>query len=586
MRKNHYMTMNTIFVKVLCIFLLILMPLYFLGINIYNWGIRVIRNEISNSMTAQVTYYVNTFETDIQRISMLKYELINDTDLNKLAIIRKVMSHYERREAILALQRRLNAIKNSSVYIENVRVYIFDSKTSIDTGGLIEFDEGRISALLENAPDTVFPQNIYYIGNEPVMTAVFPICSIIREREPLYMIEILLSSSEIRNSITRFAGLEGSGTMLTVPENEFIVSSDEGYKTQELLRAIASIEGFKGKFIESIHINGIKHLAIYIFSDYLDMGFFKYIPESIVFDPLHEYRFWFLIFSVTAFFIIIIFSYFIFNTIHKPLTKLVKAFHLVEKGNFNVNIDYNDKSEFGYLFFRFNSLVDNLRILVDQVYMHKILMQKAQLKHLQSQINPHFLYNTFFILSTMVQTEQYDILTKFSRQLGEYFQYITRNYDEVQLKKEVDHALIYSNIQASRFSNRLKIDFDVLPREFEELHVPRLILQPLIENSFEHGVVNLRRNAYIKVSFITAEENLEIVVEDNGIGVDDEQRYKLIAAMNREQGEQEMTALANIHKRIRLKFGQTSGLVLSQSDLGGFKSTIIISYPEVDNKNV
>ena len=576
MEKQSNLNFNTVFVKVLCMFLLIVMPLYFLGINIYNWGIRVIRNEISSSMTAQVTYYISTFENDIRRVSKLKYELINDIDLNKLAIIRKVMSHYERREAILSLQRRLNAIKNSSAYVENVRVYIFDSEISIDAEGLVDFDKERVSAILENAPAAVFPNIVYYIGNEPVLVAVFPICSIIREREPLYMIEILLSYAEIRSSITRFSGLEGSGAMLTVPNNEFIVSSVEGYKTYELLNVISSVNNIEGESTKTVYINGTRHLTISMFSEYLDMMFFKFIPENIVFGPLDEYRFWFFIFSMTALIILLVFSYFTFNTIHKPLTELVKAFHLVEKGNFNLKINYNYKSEFGYLFFRFNSLVDNLRILVDQVYKHKILMQKAQLKQLQSQINPHFLYNTFFALSTMVQTEQYDVLAKFTRQMGEYFQYITRNHDEVQLKKEVEHALIYSNIQSLRFNYRLKIEFGTLPAGFEELYVPRLILQPLIENAVEHGVVNLRQNALIRVNFYSNEENLDIVVEDNGVGMDEMQRGRLIESMNREYEGQETTALVNVHKRLRLKFGQNSGLSISRSDLGGLKAEIKI----------
>jgi len=586
MEKKSNFNFNTVFVKVLCMFLLIVMPLYFLGINIYNWGIKVIQKEISSSMTAQVTYYINTFENDIKRISKLKYELINDIDLNKLAIIRKVMSHYERREAILSLQRRLNAIKSSSAYVDNVRVYIFDSEISIDTEGLVEFDEERVSAMLENAPAAVFPNSVYYIGNEPVLIAVFPICSIIREREPLYMIEILLSYVEIRSSVTRFSGLEGSGTMITVPNNEFIVSSVEGYKTYELLNVISSVNGFTGESIKTVYINGTRHLTISIFSEYLNMMFFKYIPESIVFGPLDEYRFWFLIFSVTAFFIILVFSYFTFNTIHKPLQELVKAFYLVEKGNFNLKINYKYKSEFGYLFFRFNSLVDNLRILVEQVYMHKILMQKAQLKQLQSQINPHFLYNTFFALSTMVQTEQYDVLAKFTRHMGEYFQYITRNCDEVLLKKEVEHAFIYSNIQSLRFNNRLKIDFGILPSEFEEVYVPRLIIQPLIENAVEHGVVNLRQNALIRVDFYRNEENLDIVVEDNGVGIVEMQRIKLIESMSREHEEQETTALVNVHKRIRLKFGLNSGLIISKSELGGLRTVIRISYLGADDINV
>ncbi|MCX7657034.1 MAG: histidine kinase, partial [Treponemataceae bacterium] len=161
----------------------------------------------------------------------------------------------------------------------------------------------------------------------------------------------------------------------------------------------------------------------------------------------------------------------------------------MEEGDLKTRIEYERKDEFGYLFHSFNRMVDKLDELVNQVYVAKILAQKAELKQLQAQINPHFLYNSFFTLQRTIIGEDIDKAALYAEKLGSYFKYITRNrQEEVALEKEVEHARIFTDIQSMRFSRRIKIEFGCLPEECRDWIVPRLILQPLLENAFEHGL--------------------------------------------------------------------------------------------------
>ena len=162
-------------------------------------------------------------------------------------------------------------------------------------------------------------------------------------------------------------------------------------------------------------------------------------------------------------------------------------------------------------------MVKELKTLIEQSYKQKILVQRAEMKQLQSQINPHFLYNSFFILNTMARTEDYENIEKFTEQLGRYFQFITRSAaDEVPLEKEVEHARVYTEIQAMRYSNRIKAYFEELPEEFWGIVVPRLILQPIIENAFEHGLGMVKKNGILTVSFEKLQNGLHIIIENNG----------------------------------------------------------------------
>jgi two-component system sensor histidine kinase YesM len=301
------------------------------------------------------------------------------------------------------------------------------------------------------------------------------------------------------------------------------------------------------------------------------------VPENAVFEPLRKYRNWFLMLAAVSLIIIVIYSLYVYKYIHKPLDKLVKAFRKVEYGDFNVQIGHKHNDEFQYIYTRFNVMLDNLNSLIDQAYKQQILTQKAELKQLQSQINPHFLYNSLFILNTMSRLGDYDNLEQFSNQLGEYFQFVTRNSsDEVPLEREVNHARVYTEIQEMRFSNRIRIDFGELPDHSGHIMVPRLILQPIIENAFEHGLEKKAENGLLIVQFKKNDQGIQIIVEDNGGHVEARNLEELKNRLNNPE-DTETTGLLNIHQRIRLKFGQDSGLTVEPSEQGGLKITMTMN---------
>lgn len=133
MKKSNFNWRNKIFTRLLITFFTVMIPIYVLGINIYNWGIRTVQREIRDSMVSQVDFYLNNFETEIQRIRILQYDFFNDEDLNMLATASQIMEDYEQFKAALRLQQRLFAIKSSSVYIKNVSANIPQIGRTIST---------------------------------------------------------------------------------------------------------------------------------------------------------------------------------------------------------------------------------------------------------------------------------------------------------------------------------------------------------------------------------------------------------------------------------------------------------------------
>jgi len=256
----------------------------------------------------------------------------------------------------------------------------------------------------------------------------------------------------------------------------------------------------------------------------------------------------------------------------------------VEAGDLEIKIEHKHDDEFRYIYRRFNAMLDKINLLINQVFTQRILTQKAELKQLQSQVNPHFLYNCFFILYNIAYAEGCDTVARFANQLGNYFQLITRSAkDEVPLSREVEHARVYTEIQTMRFSNRISVQFEELPECYAGLIVPRLILQPVIENAYEHGLARVKAGGWIHISFHPFDGRLCIRVEDNGEGLEAQEFQRLRDVFDNKIQECEATGMINIHRRLQIRFGAESKLAISGGEAGGTKVEIIIRLQEGGN---
>lgn len=571
----------SVLTRLIISFIVILVPIYGLGMFIYNNGLAILNRELSNSMILQVSYYLDNLEIEIQRIQMLQYELLNDSDINRMATIYRALTNIETRESLLRIKNRLFALKNSSKYIKSSSVIIPYAGKEVTDTSISEFDSEkfeRMKSIAKNAD-----ASIIYADDSMYLIIPYPY-SYTTGRDPIFLIVSELSKEELEKALKAMTNDPDEGVAIYSTKNGSIIATDyNDIFHGEIRKQILKDSGEVTENAQIVSIDGTKFLVAYKRSGYFGSILYKYVPEKAVFGPLDNLKIWFVAFTVLALTVIIIYSVYVYKFIHKPLSRLVYSFSEVKKGNLDIHIEHEVDDEFRFIYRNFNSMVDELRSLIDQTYKQKLLVQRAQMKQLQSQINPHFLYNSFFILNTMARTGDYDNLEKFTEQLGKYFQFVTRSAsDEVSLQKEVEHARVYTEIQALRFSNRIKVTFDELPEEFSDIIVPRLILQPLIENAFEHGLGMKKNNGILTVSFEKYQDKLHIIVENNGDDIKDEELAHILNKLSdTDESKEEVTALQNIHQRLRLKFGQEYGLIIKKGGMGGLR--VIISIP-AENK--
>ncbi len=312
----------------------------------------------------------------------------------------------------------------------------------------------------------------------------------------------------------------------------------------------------------------IKNQNLYIFAEYspyLNCSFIQFVPISEILRLPRQYNWFLVLFSFACITGLIIYTIVAHRLVKHPVNMILNAFHKIESGNFEVHLNIkHPTTEFQHLVTGFNKMAKRLDHTIDQLYMQKIYAQRMELKQLQMQINPHFLYNSYFILHRLIMQEDVYSAKQLSKYLGKYFEYITRNgLDKVPLKKEWEHTVNYLEIQAIRYSIRLSVKIDELPKEYEEFMVPRLILQPILENAIEHGLASKLGDGVVTLSF--KEDNTQIVLQvtDNGEQLLETDINALNEKLcNTENSNMETTALINIHRRLQLEFGKDSGISL------------------------
>ncbi len=589
----------SIFSKLVLVFLIVITPIYLLGAYMNDGGARIVDKEISKSLQQQVRFYLTSLETEIERMTVLQREFMNDEDLEALSMMVERMTTYERLSAMKRLQTRLNLIKASSMYISNARVYIPSTSRIISSNAAIDqLDQVQIDQLKEDILNSVPPfiQN----GNDMYIREYYPSPYNLDVRNPNFVLELQVSIPALHRFLEQLPGYENGGAVM-IHENAVIVS-DKHVLSFERIREdlnqqlVLSSDVVESDSVDSpqthterLSLNGEEFLTVHLYSPLLHSHMIVYVPENEVMGPINKYRTYMWLISGISLFVIILFAYWIYRIIHQPLRKLVGAFRRVESGNMLVDIKHNSNDEFHYLYERFNYMVAHLNNLIYEVYEQKIHLQQSELKQLQSQINPHFLYNSFYLLYRMTKAHDVENATRFTMYLGDYYQYITRNgMEEVRLEEELRHVRAYTEIQSIRFGDRIRVTLEEPPHSYLGIKIPRLILQPIVENAYQHGFdlnlddCHLQINFSISYTFLD-EPLLRIIVKDNGIGMRDEELELWHRRFNTEQQAEEVTGMLNVHRRLRLKYGVIGGVRLEQGDAG---LIVTLSIPIRDNESL
>jgi two-component system, sensor histidine kinase YesM len=277
---------------------------------------------------------------------------------------------------------------------------------------------------------------------------------------------------------------------------------------------------------------------------------------------------------------------FVSNIITKPLNKLCNAMELFKKGDFNQKVEVNTLDEVGEAAACFNQMVDDIKNLIDNNYVMALREKESELNALQAQINPHFLYNTLDSLYWQATDAQHYEIAEDIYALSQLFRLVLgQGKGIVTVKNEQDLIDRYLHIQKMRFAKRL--DYEIkIEEEIEDAIIPKLILQPFIENAIVHGFEKTGEKCFISLVGKRRGKRIIFMIKDNGIGMSREQVKAILNVNDSERYASQRIgryAIKNIRERLELKYHEKFKLLIYSKEGSG--TTVIIELP-YENKEM
>lgn len=272
--------------------------------------------------------------------------------------------------------------------------------------------------------------------------------------------------------------------------------------------------------------------------------------------------------------------------ITRPIRFLSGAMENFGQGNFDINCQVDSEDEIGRLSHTFNQMVMDMNSLVNTVYEQKVMKQEAQMKSLQMQINPHFLYNTLDTINWMARIRHVDEIGDMVAALSNMMRYSLEKKSFVRLGEEVKSLKDYIAIQNYRYRDKMVAEIEI-DESLMSLYIPRLLIQPILENAIVHGIEEKLDKGHILVAARREDEDLYIQIMDDGVGMTEETMSHILREdYSMKKSGHTSIGVVNVNRRIQMIYGKDYGLLV-QSVLGaGTKITIHIPAREEEQEEV
>ncbi|NIK78308.1 two-component system sensor histidine kinase YesM [Paenibacillus castaneae] len=388
------------------------------------------------------------------------------------------------------------------------------------------------------------------------------------------VVEASFGYENIQNMLDTYkAGGQGDPLFYHEGDTPILNRSADVVLSSELIRYLdtQSLEDTTQKVVK---LEGKDYLVSTIKSPHLGWHLVDAIPLDRVLGLIAFSRNLFYLCMFLLFVVGISASILLYRNVQRPIRKLIDGLRRVQRGEYSVRLHSNDKNEFSFLFYRFNDMSRQIQDLIENVLHEKIRAREATLKQLQAQINPHFLYNCLGYIINMAQMKEEKAVVSMAYNLSAYYRYTTRMERETALlSEEIQLIINYLDIQKLR-NGRIEYHIDI-PLDMQSQRVPRLLLQPIVENAVIHGVGKSYTAGEIRISGEMSSGFCRIYIDDDGPGMSHAQLEALNGKMKETLQEEMGCGLWNTNQRVIHQFGTHSYLNFRQSDLGGLRTEIV-----------
>ena len=581
----HNMKLFQKFVLTYCILLII--PILIISSYAYAKLSNIITDNFLNSAS-------ESFEQSLDYMNYTVYKIfdtsntivVNSTvtdilirDVETYALTDQIYDFSKLQSYLCSFENNLD-IKKINLYINDGFIYSSENVNFFKASSL-EKTKAEDCILRTNARFIWGP--MWYLNESTVNDTLFLLKSIKNPddlSEDIGFLRIDFRKSIIQDIIDKINPLDDVFSFVINSDNKIIASSrdlkdlyDNSSIDLELIKSAAQFSNQLTTFDDGKFY--LQSAAI----DKTDWYMVNVLPKSSILSTIKTQRNYLFIIVILTIIMAIILADYLVKVINKRLFQVIDGMRQVPNGHLNNYIENDSSDEVGELIDNYNYMISKMSVLIDEQYKLGKEVKNAELKALQSQINPHFLYNTLDMINWMAQKNMNKEISLAVKNLAKFYKLsLNKGKDIVTIKDEVEHSKLYVNLQNMRYDNRITL-ITKLDESLMNCSIPKITFQPIIENSINHGILGRGiETGSILISGYISQNNLIIQISDDGIGIEKEV-LPLILKENNLQTKGSGYGLKNINQRIKLLYGESYGLSFTSNY--GFGTTVEITLPVI-----
>ncbi|REJ12341.1 MAG: two-component sensor histidine kinase [Paenibacillaceae bacterium] len=561
---------TTIFGKIVVLIVSLLIPILMLYSYFYKVSVDVVKSQVVSNNWNRLSFFMSQMESTIDQLTKFSVVASRLPSMRDFLEGGETETAYERFRKRARIEEQLILQNATSVWVGQLTVFMPDLKDMISTDYSIAYDE--VQDLLRRESQKWTHIEAKGVNEE---SAYFSRYTHTRLNDKELLVEVRFQDDNIRNMLSEFKRTGGTSPFFYHPELGTIQNRDsDAVVIEQLVSELNRITLDSGGS-KTIAIDRGRYSVNYLQSKSLGWYLIDYEPIEDILSPITKSRNLFYVSVALLLVMSMLASLLLYWQVQMPIKQLIRGVQGLKHGNYAIRLSTKVHNEFEFLFLRFNQMAEQIQQLIETIYEEKIRVREATLKQLQSQINPHFLYNCLFFIKNMASMGNKDAVIAMALNLGEYYRYNTRvDSDIVTVEDEMRLVANYLTIQNLRLE-RFHFEIDI-PDTMRRLPIPRLTVQPLVENAVIHGVEKTDRFGIIRITGRSDGSVHRIVVEDNGPGMSaeelDQLQWRLSFPMDDEMG----CGLWNVHQRLLHRYRGGSGVKLSLGGTGGL--TVVMQW--------
>ncbi|WP_409342360.1 sensor histidine kinase [Paenibacillus sp. MBLB4367] len=575
----------TIFTKIVSMIIGILLPVVLLFALSNHTAVHVIEGEMKRNNLSQLQFLHQQMEEKVNQISINAITISNDAAIRELEFQHQDGSSFDRQKLLRMILDNITLHAGISGWNTDITVFSRMTKEIISTSNSsVYYTEEQLVKEIAKGWKYRTVANDKAIDPEFVWYSVHPITAFASPSAARLIVRTSFPPSYLQDMLDQYKA-DGQG-------DPFLYHPEFGVIANRTLNKSSSddlIRKLNGEKLEasSIHftaeMNGREYLASYIGLSSLGWYLVDSVPMEDILSPVTKTRNLFYGSTVLLLLLSLLASYTLYRAVQVPILAIVRHVQKIKRGEYGARLKLQGGAEFVFLIDRFNEMTEQIQDLLEKVVAEQLRSREAVLKQLQSQINPHFLYNCLFFIKNMARMGDEEAVVAMALNLGDYFRYTTRlGNQSATVAEELSVIVNYLEIQNLRMR---RIDYVIdVPERMKEIVIPRLLLQPLVENAILHGIEPKEGKGTVTITGSVEDGVYRLFIEDNGIGMRTVKLEELQRIVNRSENENvgggSSFGLWNVNQRIKLTYGKESGLLFAHGTDGGLKVTIVLQPEE------